>query len=229
MNKPLTKNLSKTAVFAVAIAACLAFAGCAGSSAQGSSASSAGSTSASAASASASASASSASSQASEGVVFGDQTATAQKFVVKNETGATIATLVALPASGEGQPVAIMKSGEWLPAGEQATLYIDSAVGNPINMSFLVGTEERQLHNVDMARLGEASIKLEGDVAYLTAQVDGNPVSTLQEEMDLAHPPAAAAEEQQQYYEEPVYYDEGGGGAAPAQTEDSCVSDVILN
>ena len=47
-----------------------------------------------------------------------------------------------------------------------------------------------------------------------------------QEEYDIAHPPAVEEPEPEYYYED---YGNYGGGGEPAQTEDSCVSDVILN
>lgn len=229
MIESLTGNVSKTAVFALVVAACIALAGCAGAPAQSSSGAS-GASGASAQSSSASASAaseSSSSSKASEGLTFGEKTATALSFTVKNDTGAALSALSVSSAAGEGASVPIMKEGEALQAGEQATIYFEPVAGGLINAAFLVGADERQLHNVDTMLLGQASIKVEGDVAYLTAQVAGNPVSTLQDEYDLAHPPVV----EEQYYEEPVYYSyEGnGGGGAPAQTEDACVSDVVLN
>ncbi len=219
MIKSVVNNASKFALLALVVALSFVLAGCAGSS-QASSASQ---------SSSASSESSESSSSAEDELVFGEQTATALGIIVRNETGADITQLSA-QAVGEEATVALMKSGESLPADKQATLYLEPKVGGEnegvFTLTFLVGDTQRQLHNLNLLLIHEATILVRDDVAYITAMIDGNPVSTMQEEYDIAHPPAVEEPEPEYYYED---YGNYGGGGEPAQTEDSCVSDVILN
>ena len=236
MTKTIFDKAFKFVPFILAIAACIALAGCSGASSQSSAAASSGSASASAASsaaststASTSASASaSASSASAEALVFGTQSPTAMSIVVKNETGADITDLSAQSTAEGSAPVALMKAGESLPAGKQATVYIEPQPSSVFTLAFLAGGAQRQLHNLDPNRVHEADFRVEGDVAYITTTIDGNPVSSLQEEYDIAHPPAQQQSEPEPE-PEPEYYYEDNGGGAPAQSEDGCATDIILN
>ena len=236
MTKTIFDKAFKFVPFILAIAACIALAGCSGASSQSSAAASSGSASASAASsaaststASTSASASaSASSASAEALVFGTQSPTAMSIVVKNETGADITDLSAQSTAEGSAPVALMKAGESLPAGKQATVYIEPQANSVFTLAFLAGGAQRQLHNLDPNRVHEADFRVEGDVAYITTTIDGNPVSSLQEEYDIAHPPAQQQSEPEPE-PEPEYYYEDNGGGAPAQSEDGCATDIILN
>ena len=242
--------------FALVLAACLALAGCSSASTQAASSSSSASDasseslSASDASASASASAGAASGAASASgeasaaaLAFGENTGTALGIVFKNETGAEITEMSAMPTNGEGAPVVLMQAGEALPAGSEAACYLEPAGDGAFDLSFLVGGQQRQLHGVNFGLLSAASILAQDDVAYITTTIDGNPVSSLQDEYDRAHPPVAEepAQEDGGNVDEPVYYYEEPAPAepapaepapaeqAPAQEEDGCVTDVILN
>jgi len=238
MTKTIFDKAFKFVPFILAIAACIALAGCSGASSQSSAAASSGSASASAASSAASTSTASASTSASasasassasaEVLVFGTQSPTALGIVVKNETGADITDLSAQSTAEGSAPVALMKAGESLPAGKQATVYIEPQPSSVFNFTFLAGGAQRQVHNLDLNRVHEADFRVEGDVAYITATIDGNPVSSLQEEYDIAHPPAQQQSEPEPE-PEPEYYYEDNGGGAPAQSEDGCATDIILN
>lgn len=215
---------------ALMAAMCLMIAGCA-SGGDSTSASAGGSESA-ASGASFSVVSEASSSAASEELSFGEKTATALIVAFSNETGSDITGLAAAPVGIQDTQVELMKAGESLPKGEEAKVYLEPVNDGRFTLSFACAGTQYQLHDVDFARLDAASILLQDDVAYLTVVLDGNPISTLQEEYDIAHPPAAppAAEPEPTYYEEPAetYYDEPAADA-PAQSEDACVDDVILN
>lgn len=229
---------------AIALVACLMFAGCGGSSSSVSSSSaeasssSAATSSASSGSAS-SASASSGSAQAEGELVFGEKTATAIGVPFTNETGADITALSAVPSSGTGAAVALMKDGDVFPSNKKAMIYVEPGADGVYNLTFLSGGVARELHNVNFPLITEASIRTEGDVVFIGAMIGGNLVSSLQEEYDIVHPPAAEpqavetqaadepANEGEVYYEEVEYTDDSGNDA-PAQSEDGCVTDIVL-
>lgn len=232
MNIAMRKQWIALAV-AFALAACLALVGCGGSSGASSSSSSADSSfSAEPTEASSSASSSSAAAEAA----FGTKSATTVDILFTNQTGAPITALSATPTVTADSARNLMADSDQIAAGKSARVYLEPVGQETFTLTFLCNGVPYALHDVDFSRITEASICLEGDVAYLTTTIDGNAISTLQQEYDIVHPPVAEAPQQEaeQYYDqggegEAVYYDEPVAEEAPAQQEDSCVDDIVLN
>lgn len=267
MNTLIGKHAVRLFAMAVVISLCTLLAGC-GQSAQSSSA----------ASSSASASTSFSSESVEESLTFGEKTSTALSIVFTNDTGTDITALSATPATGGGEAVQLMKAQDMLPAGKQATVYVEPGTSNGVyNLSFTSGASSRELHNIDFKSIEKASIRVEGKTTYISTTVDGKTVSTLDDELAYAGTAVAAAgtaaagtaagaaavasdsagsdslAAQSAGEAEPAqdegdavepednqdpdangegfveYYDDSYADDAPAQSEDGCVTDVVLN
>lgn len=247
----------------LAIAGCMMFAGCSSSGATSASSSESGSSSSSeVASSSSSSSSTDSSASEKESLVLGTAGADGLRLTFTNATGLAITDLVVIPSAiageAEVETTSLMKAGEEIAQGEQAVVLVDPVEGSSLfDVSIECGDDVYTLHSVDFNLLDAATIRLEGDVAYLEIVVDGSVISTLTEEYDLAHPevieevteeeavdayvdeevvPEAFSEEAPvveeepvvEVAEEPVYYEEPVAQEAPAQSEDSCVSDIVL-
>lgn len=222
-------RMARALAAVVMVFSCVVFVGCAGSSSSSSADSQQSQEASSNASSLASTSASSSAlSSASSEFVFGEKTSTARHIEIVNETGFVVTSMTANPPGAQGSPTQLMATGDALPAGKTATVYFESADLQTVDIAFLCDGASYQLHNVDLMNLSKAEIHTEGDVAYLVYEQGGASVNTLNEERNIMHPPAAeseavAREEQVEYYED-VAVEE-----APAQQEDACVTDIILN
>ena len=241
---------SAAAFAAAALAAGLVLAGCSSSS---SSAASSGSASASSASASASASADSSSfaasvaSEAANLLKVGNQTDTAKNIVFANRTGQPITNVALTPKGAEGEPAMLMAEGQQVGINEMVQVFVEPTEGMLYNATIVCADKTYTLHDLNLSLYNQADVALEGDIAYVRVNVNGNEVSSLREEAALAQQAAeeakkqAEAEQQQQqqqseepqqtnevYYEEPTYDSGSNTQSSPTQTGDSCVSDVVL-
>lgn len=191
--------------------------------------------------ASASSASTSAESAQAVALVVGEQTATAVNITFNNETGAPLTNIAMLPAGSADEPALLMAEGQQVANGESVQVYTEPNEGLLYDVVVMAGEAQYRLHDVNLNLYTQAAIALEGDIAYLRVTIDGNEASSLQDESARAQAEAAAAaaepyttEYADTYYEEPsyddsYYYEEPAATAeAPAQDEDSCVSDVVL-
>ena len=117
-----------------------------------------------------------------------------------------------------------MTSDQVWKSGEQANVFFEDA-GDDVNYDIYVKAKggDYTLHNMKLDGVEKLSICIEDGVAYATFERDGDAISTLRDEVDLAEQAAAEEAEQadEEYYEEEYteeeYYEE------PAQEEDGCV------
>lgn len=256
----MTRALKK--VLAVSFAALMGvacLAGCAGGGSATSSSSASQEPSTSSASSQASSSSSEQSSEAAESdeLTIGEEVEGALDVLFLNDTGAEITSFGIVPGAAADETVELMAADATWPVAKEARVFAEAASGDLLTLTFTSGGVQYQLHDVDFGALDEASIMLEDDVAYLSFDQDGNAMSTLQQEYDIAHPAAVedqvvdeaveqgadeAVDEGAAYeepaYEEPVadeeptvtYYEEDPAvDEAPDQSEDACVTDIVLN
>lgn len=217
MTKVLGKNLIAFAA-AFALVAMIAFTGC--SSQQSS--------------ASASAASSSASSEAAvqkADVTAGVESSTTKTLVMKNSTGAAISEVAVVAAGAEGEPTFMtVDGGEWAD-GATIEIYYEAADASAVDIVLKSGESMYTLHGFNVEGAEEIEALVEGDVAYVTFEKDGNVVSSLADETAWAEEAAAAAEAaaaEEVYYEEPTYVEPAPTYNAPAQTQDSCVEGGVV-
>lgn len=140
---------------------------------------------------------------------------------ITNDLGKKITDIAFAPAGSEDAPAYLMTSDQVWKSGEQANVYFENA-GDDVNYDVYVKVKDAEytLHNMKLDGVEKLSICIEDGVAYATFERDGDAISTLRDEADLAEQAAAAEAEAEQveeeYYEE-QYYEE------PAQEEDGCV------
>ena len=230
MNKVMGKNLIAIAA-AFMLAAFIGLVGC--SSQQASSASS-------------SATSEKAATQEFD-VVVGKESNTAKTLIVKNNTGKSISQVAFAEAGSEVDDYVVLEveGGEWAD-GKTAMIYFEPSNTNSFNIQLTCGEDAYTLHEFNVDGAENIEVTLEGDVAYVTFERDGNVISSLSEETAIhdakvAEEEAAAAEaeaaeeeavEEEYYYEDTsTYYEDTStynAPAAPAQNEDQCVGGGVV-
>ena len=152
---------------------------------------------------------------------IGEDADGALSMVITNELGKKITDIAFASAGSEDEPAYLMTSDQVWKSGEQAKVFFEDA-GDDVNYDVYVKVKDAEytLHNMKLDGVEELSICIEDGVAYATFERDGDAISTLRDEADLAEQAAAEEAEQaaaeEEYYEE-EYYEE------PAQEEDGCV------
>lgn len=169
-------------------------------------------------------------------LVLGPQDEGNPSCTFTNQIDAPIAD-IAVTAAGapEGEPALLIENGQQVAVGEAFTVYQQPVEGSAVfDVTVSTADASYTLHNVDFSRMAQADIRLEGAVAYLEAEVDGAPVSTLQDEMAIAEAEAQAAAEAAAAAEAQAAAEQAAAAAAAtapapaAQSEDRCVGDVVL-
>lgn len=197
--------------------------------------------------ASSSESASSSAAAPEPNVTYGDKSSTSKSLLLTNKVGAPIINVAVLEAGSTAEPVFLMDEKEMWADGDLAEINFDSAASGLYDIYLTIGDQNYVLHNFDLADVENVEVMLEGDVAYVTLDRDGNAVSSLADETEIhdaavaaAEAAAAEAEAAEQYVEEYVeeytYYEEPAPTYnapaptydAPAQTEDSCVEGGVV-
>lgn len=169
-------------------------------------------------------------------LVVGDESDSALNVVFTNGTGQEITDIAIIPAGAQDAPAFMMAEAEKVAGTEQVSVFREPVNEKTVfDVIIAMGETRYTLHNLDFAAMDHATIRLEGDVAYIETVIDGKPYSTLQEEYDIAHPPAASEEPVEAYGGEydggaiynnaPVYDAPVTGG--PDQSEDVCVDPVL--
>ena len=159
---------------------------------------------------------------------IGEDVDGALNMVITNELDKKITDIAFAAAGSEDEPAYLMTSDQVWKSGDQAKVFFEDA-GKDVNYDVYVKVKgaDYTLHNMKLDGVEELSICFEDGVAYATFERDGNAISTLRDETDLAEQAAAAEAEQaeeaagEEYYEE-EYTDEGYY-EEPAQEEDGCV------
>ena len=231
MSKIMGKNLIAIAA-AIMLAAFVGLVGCS-------------SQQASSASASASATSEKAATQEFD-VVVGKESNTTKTLIVKNNTGKSINQVALAEAGSEADDFAVLEveGGEWAD-GKIAIIYYEPSSTSSFNIQLTCGEDAYTLHEFNVDGAENIEVTMEGDVAYVTFERDGNVISSLSEEMAIhdakvAEEEAAATEaeaaeeavEEEYYYEDTsTYYEDTStydAPAAPAQTEDQCVGGGVV-
>lgn len=221
------RNKIVMAALAAAFAALIAMAGC----------------SSSAPVSSASASASSAASEEAApqtDLTVGAESDSAKSIVVGNNLGKTITNIAFVAAGSEAEPEFLMADGEEWADGAIALINYHPSEEGVYDIIVKCGDEQYTLHGFATEGAEGAAINLEGDIAYLTFEKDGNVISSLADETARAEEAAAAAEAaaeaaaaeaaaaEEVYYEEPTYVEPAPTYNGPAQTQDSCVEGGVV-
>ena len=193
-------------VCASMIVAILALAGCSGGQSSSSAANSASANAASASSAAASATASdtaastsaastTASSTSSSALVLGTKTDSAKSITLHNKLGKAITGISIVPVNSKTAGTNLMTSTDQWPANGDATVYFEEQnASDKYNVQITCGAERYELHNLDAANVSEATLNLEGSIAYVTYVQNGNTISSLQDESALASAAANQAD-----------------------------------
>ena len=132
----------------------------------------------------------------------------------------------------------LLADGAAWDAKKKAQLFYNDAVDVAITLGDTVYT----LHGMNLANVKEATLAIEGDLAYLTYKADGKDASTLEDEKawKAAEDARIAAEEEAARQAEEEAAAEaaqqtysysgggsssgnGGGSSAPAQSQESCI------
>lgn len=173
-------------------------------------------------------------------VIVGQESGTAKTLVMKNTTGKTI-NAVALGESGAeaGSFVSLAIEGDEWADGKTAAINYEPTNASIFDIQLKCGEETYTLHEFNLDGAESVEICMEGDVAYVTLERDGNVISSLSEETAIrdaelaaeaaaaeAEAEAAVVEEQAYYYEEAPTYD--APAQQPAQTQDSCVDGGVV-
>lgn len=173
------------------------------------------------------------SSAAAAVLVLGPQDEGNPSCAFTNQMGASIADIAVTAPGTADEPVSLIENGQAVADGQAFTVYGQPVEGSAV-FDVVVSTADARytLHNVDFDRTPQATIRLEGEVAYIEAEVDGALVSTLQDEMALAEAEAQAAAEARAAAEAAAA-EQAAAAPAPApapaaQSEDRCVGDVVL-
>ena len=172
----------------------------------------------------------------------GDNTVTT---VITNETDQAIIFLAL------GESANLVEDGKAIEPGKVAALYSPKDLSST-NIALKIGDLEYVLHDVNLADIEKASLKIGDNLAFLEYEIDGKKVSTLEAEKAIrkaaeeaarkaaeeeaarlaAEEEARQAEEEAEeeyYYEEPYYeeqyYAPATGGS---QSEDACVEGGVL-
>lgn len=177
-------------------------------------------------------------------LVLGEETETALNVMFTNETGNEIANIAVVPAGVTDEPAFLMTEEQVLAGSKKASVFTEPyGEQRTFDVVLTIGDAQYVLHNLDFSQLSEVTIRMDGNVAYIESLIDGQPVSTLQQEYDIANPPADEAaqpspEEQAAVDSAPAqpYTDPAATPAAPTaptqapvpQVEDRCVNDLVL-
>lgn len=223
MSKVLGKNLIVFAA-AFALVAMFAFVGC-GS--QQDSATNAGSANSSAASEEAT---------VQVDVTAGVKSDTTSSIVMKNSTGVAISEIAVVEAGAEGEPEFMAVDGSEWADGKTVEVFFEAAGTTAVDVSLKSGDTVYTLHGFNVEGAENIEVLVEGDIAYVTFEKDGNVVSSLADETAWAEEAAAAAEAaaaeaaaaEEVYYEQPTYTESAPTYNAPAQTQDSCVEGGVV-
>ena len=184
------------------------------SAAASSAASPASSTAASAASESASSASASKSSAATQEVLeFGVTSDEALTMLVGNELGTAITDIAFAETGSEDAPSYLMEDDDEWAAGAKANVHFNGqGEGAKYDVYVEAGDNEYVLHNMNIDGVKELTIRLEGDVAYAEFKRDGDAISTLSDEMEIAsrenNNENADVEEGYEDYDEDYYYDD---------------------
>lgn len=187
-------------------------------------------------------------------LTLGQKSGTALQVVFTNGTGADITGFALMAVGSTEGPAPLMTAGEVLKDGKKALVYTEPAGDALFDVVIQCADKQFSLHDLNFQKMETATIRLEGDIAYVETVIDGNAVSSLNEERDraaaqaeaeaqaaaaaageaaqpageAAQPAAETAQPAAEPAEETAYYEEPAPADSPAQSEDTCVSDVVL-
>ena len=173
--------------------------------------------------------------------VFGDEGANGN-VVIENGLGSPVTAVIVAPSNASDAAVDLpVQNGPWK-AGDSAKIYFahDGAV-SAYDVTLEAGGQAYVLHGIELPKIETATLMLDGAFAYLSYESNGESVSTLAHEQELAAAAEAAAAEAAaaeaaaaeaaaaeaaaaEAAANEVYYEE----QAPAQSSDSCVDGGVV-
>ena len=175
----------------------------------------------------------------------GEADAKGSTFEFTNKAGKDIAA-IAVKASGEAAyPASLIAAGEEIASGETVDLLCPEIAGKQADFSVtLADGSAYELHQIPVYDIVEATMRLEGDIAYVEYENEaGDATSTLEAEKELAAQAAAAAAEaeaaaaaaaqaeaaaaQEAYSNDSgaTYVDDSAVGSG---SEEACIDDIVL-
>lgn len=126
--------------------------------------------------------------------MVGTQAGASKAVVLADNLGADISQASVNVSGSEDEPTMLEIQGTWADGGE-AMVFVPEANGEAeSDLVLTAGKKEYVLHDVDFSEFDEADVQVEGKVAYLSYEADGQTVSTLEHEKELAEKAKADAE-----------------------------------
>ena len=149
----------------------------------------------------------------------GTQSDSAKSIVLSNGLGSDITQVSVNPSGVQGAATALEVEGAWADGSAAQVFIPEENQSAPCDIALTTGSGEYVLHEIDLSAFEEAQVLAEGEVAYLSYEVDGQTVTTLDHENELIAQAKAAEEAAKKAAEEQAKKEAEEAAAKKAEEE----------
>ena len=123
--------------------------------------------------------------------IVGNQANSSKAIILQNGLGVDISMVGVNVSGSKDQPTVLTVAPAWKQGSDAMVFLPEANASAPSDLVLTADDEEFVLHDVDFSAFDDADVMLEGDVAYLSYELDGQTVTTLDHEKEIADKAAA--------------------------------------
>ena len=124
-------------------------------------------------------------------VVVGSQAEASKAIILTNGLGVDVTDVGVNVSGSKDEPAVLAVSDAWADGSDAMVFLPEAYEAAPSDLVLTAGKKEFVLHDVDFSAFEDADVMVEEKVAYLSYEVDGKAITTLDHEKDIADKAAA--------------------------------------